>query len=258
MKYILFHLWGPLSIHSYGVCIAAAVAAFTTLVQRDPRFDALGLKDVFHKILGVGIATALFFGKLLYLISESPYFSYIDLIKFWEGGFSVLGSTLGVLFVVPWYILSLNIPLLPFFDLIALYAGLLQGIGRIGCFFAGCCFGSISRTLWAVRYHDPLCAAPLDVWIHPTQLYSAALLIGIFFLMTRWLQYQFIRPGQLTALYLMLASGERFMTDFWRDDRIITNGYLSYHQWVALGIIASATLFYSIMSTKHALQSKAI
>lgn len=115
MNYILFHLWGPFSIHSYGLCIALAVALFTTFVQRDPRFMRLQLEDVFHKILGVGIAAAIFFGKFLYLISEASDPQLIDLFRFWEGGFSVLGSTIGVLLVIPWYIHSLNIPLLPFF-----------------------------------------------------------------------------------------------------------------------------------------------
>lgn len=251
MNYILFHLWGPFSIHSYGLCIALAVALFTTFVQRDPRFMRLQLEDVFHKILGVGIAAAIFFGKFLYLISEASDPQLIDLFRFWEGGFSVLGSTIGVLLVIPWYIHSLNIPLLPFFDLIALYAGLLQGIGRVGCFFAGCCFGAPSHALWAVRYHDPLCSAPLDTWLHPTQLYSAALLIAIYFLMTRVIQYRVTSAGQLGAIYLMLASAERFVTDFMRDDRIISTSFLSYHQWVALGIIAGAALFYKIISMQR-------
>ena len=43
--------------------------------------------------------------------------------------------------------------------------------------------------------------------------------------------------GQLFSIYLVLASSERFIVDFWRADRIMINNFLSFHQIVALCII---------------------
>ena len=52
-----------------------------------------------------------------------------------------------------------------------------HGIGRLGCFFAGCCWGSACSLPWAVTFTDPrahaLTGVPLGVPLHPTQLYEA-------------------------------------------------------------------------------------
>src|SRR5579863_1822147 len=50
-------------------------------------------------------------------------------------------------------------------DLFAMAVALGEAVGRIGCFFAGCCYGKIAHVAWAVHDHGAL--------RHPTQLYSA-------------------------------------------------------------------------------------
>jgi len=243
MKYRLLHLWGPFAIHSYGVCIALGLALFTLLVTRDQRFNLLNLRDHFFAILTIGIGGTLLGGRILYALSEQPYLlSPVELFTFWQGGFSILGGVIGVLISVPAYLMYYKIPVLPFFDLIAIYAGLLQSIARVGCFFAGCCFGKPFLGTWAVQYTDHLCAAPLYQWLHPAQLYSALTLFIIFLLMKYFFQTILKKPGQLATTYLILISLERFIIDFWRDDRILSTPYFSYNQWVALGLLILATL----------------
>lgn len=40
-----------------------------------------------------------------------------------------------------------------------------EAVGRIGCYFHGCCYGTVCNLPWAVHQHD--------AWRHPTQIYSA-------------------------------------------------------------------------------------
>jgi phosphatidylglycerol:prolipoprotein diacylglycerol transferase len=146
-----------------------------------------------------------------------------------------------------------RIPLLPFLDLIATYAPLLQSIARLGCFFAGCCFGCVTQVPWATLYTDSASLAPTGMMLHPAQLYSAFGLLLVFIIMYFVARKKCTIPGQQGALYLMLASGERFLTDFWRGDRETVNALtqygiaLSFHQLLALGIIMIAgILFFSV------------
>ena len=249
MRYQLFHIWGPIAIHSYGVFIALGLIIFTFFVSHDRRFKKLHLSRHFFSIICVGTVAAFLGGKILYCISEDDHFSsYTDLLYFWQGGLSVMGSFLGIFLLLPCYLYYCNVAIVPFFDLISIYGGILQGVSRIGCFLAGCCFGKPTSVPWAVTYTDPLCAAPMNTFIHPTQLYSAACLLFIFLLMKYKLQYVFTHKGQLSGVYVMLVCLERFAIDFYRDDRILVTSFLSYNQYVALGLFGVACVFFMYCS----------
>ncbi len=253
MKFELLHIWGPFAIHSYGLFIALGIFAFTWLIKKHKQFTQLKLQNKFIEILMIGIISGLVGGRLLSIIIEPETFNgLLEMVAFWQGGFSVLGSLLGVLAVVPWYLKKINVPILPLFDLAAIYAPLLQSIARLGCFFAGCCHGITAKLLpWAIIYTDPQTIAPLHVPLHPTQLYSSATLLGIFILMYFVIQHKFKKPGQLLMIYLMLASTERFIIDFWRADRVIVGNMFSFTQLIALGIVFSSAVFLSYAQKKH-------
>ena len=61
-----------------------------------------------------------------------------------------------------------------------------QAVGRLGCLLAGCCYGHPTDAPWGVTFTNPLAAAnvgtPLDVSLHPTQLYesvAALVILGV-------------------------------------------------------------------------------
>lgn len=247
MQRELIHIYGPFSIYSYGLAIAIGLALIVWLMQRHPKFSRLNLHHHFTSIVSVGIISGLVGGRLLYTLSESDgATTLLDFLAYWQGGFSVLGCILGVTVTLPLWLRYCKIPVLPFLDLLAIYAPLLQGISRIGCFCAGCCYGLPTSLPWAVIYADQNSSAPLGVYIHPTQLYSAGILLCIFVLFYFILQYRLVKPGQLFSLYLVCASLERFVVDFWRADRTFFDNpsfaIFSINQWIALGIIAGADI----------------
>jgi len=233
----LLHICGPISIYSFGVAIAVGLLAFIKGVQAHPQFKELKLEGKFTEILILGIASALIGGRFLFAISEPEGLSALpELFMPWKGGLSLLGGIIAVLLVVPWYLKRIRVPVLPFFDLIAIYTPLLQSIARIGCFLAGCCHGAPTNGSWGYTYTDPASAAPIGIPLYPTQIYSAVALFIIFILLYGVFQYRCRKPGQLTALYLMLASVERFAIDFLRGDRTMVTSLLSVSQITAIAL----------------------
>ncbi len=240
MWHTVLNIYGPLSIHGYGLMIALGLLVFLYLLQRDPRFIQLKLEDRLSGLLIIGILAALFGGRILFFITNPEFYGqFIDLFTFFKGGFSILGSVLAVFITLSAYLYYLKIPIVPFFDLIALYTPLLQSIARIGCFFAGCCYGLPTSAPWAIIYTDQESIAPLYVCLHPTQLYSAIGLLLIFVLLYFVLQYRFTKPGQLGCLYLLLIGLERFIVEYWRGDEV-TDALFSLNQYVAAALIIGA------------------
>lgn len=90
-------------------------------------------------------------------------------------------------------------------------------LGRIGCFFGGCCFGAPTDGPFGVIFPEgslPFRYYGGAVPIHPTQLYEAVALLIIFFIL--------IAFGKKHAfpLYCMLYGAARFMIEWFRaDDR---------------------------------------
>ena len=95
---------------------------------------------------------------------------------------------------------------------LALPAG--EAIGRIGCFFNGCCYGTKCDASRAIYQHG--------AWRHPTQLYSAiaaALICAVIW----FSRGQMKREGDSFKLYLLLYGVSRFAIEFARDRSVVWN-----------------------------------
>lgn len=99
---------------------------------------------------------------------------------------------------------------------------LAHAFGRVGCFLAGCCYGSPSGRAPGVAFTDPLSEVPqayLGVPLHPVQLYEAAGNLIIFGALA-WLSHRGKRRagGTILAVYALSYSALRFMLEFLRGD----------------------------------------
>ena len=128
----------------------------------------------------------------------------------------------------------------------------MQGFGRFGCFFSGCCYGKTCSLPWAAIYTDIDSKAPLYLAIHPTQIYSALLQFGLFFFLYLFLQHKNKRTGILFFSYIAGTSMIRFSVDFLRWDREFLPYFkgFSISQIIAIlvficGITGILTIFFS-------------
>lgn len=251
----LIHIYGPLGIQVYGLFIMLAIIITIYIIRRDKRFSQLKLEPIYLNIISISIIAGIFGARLLEVISEpQAYPHWYDAFCIWQGGFSILGAILGVIIIAPLYLKKIKVPILPICDLVAIYAPLLQSIARLGCFTAGCCHGTPTHSFFAVIYTNPESFAPQGIAIHPTQLYSSAILFIIFIFMYCIGQKILKKPGELFATYLMLVSSERFIVDFWRDERIMINNFLSFYQLVALIIFFIALWWIAKKHINHKLR----
>lgn len=130
-----------------------------------------------------------------------------------------------------------------YFDLVMPAVAMAQGFGRIGCFFAGCCYGRETASWFSIMYtHSDF--APNQVHLIPTQLMSSAgdFLIAAFLL---WFSAKAVKDGMTGAMYLILYSVGRFVIEIFRDDARGALGALSTSQIISIGtLLCGVALMY--------------
>lgn len=122
-------------------------------------------------------------------------------------------------------------------------------LGRIGCFFAGCCYGRPADVAWAVTFTDSDSAGPLGQPVHPTQLYEAMWWFGVFVMLLALRRLPNRRRGLICLVFLTAFPLGRLVVEHFRDDP--TRGWLieswfgeavSNGQGMALGVLAVAAV----------------
>jgi phosphatidylglycerol:prolipoprotein diacylglycerol transferase len=126
-----------------------------------------------------------------------------------------------------------------------------HAIGRIGCFAAGCCWGTECHLPWAVTFTSmaasQLVGVPLGLPLHPTQLYESAAEFAIFGI----LYWRFGRPhgrGDIISLYLMLYGAARFLVEFFRyhEQGNLWGTPLDASQWISLVLFAVGAAHFAV------------
>lgn len=242
MRRELLHLCGPFSIYSYGLAIAIGLIVFSYLCMKNKTIMRIISAERFIETVGISLIVGLTGARVLYLLNSWRQIeSYGEIFAVWSGGLSVLGGIIAILIVIPWYLKYIKVPVLPFLDAVSVNAPLLHSIARLGCFMAGCCYGKPSSLAWAITYTDVDSEAPVNIPLHPTQLYTAFLLL-ITFLIFRYIIYPRIKtPGTMLMIYLVFEGIIRFSMDYVRDDIEYFTWdkvhIFSAHQWISLGMI---------------------
>lgn len=115
------------------------------------------------------------------------------------------------------------------------------GIGRIGCFIGGCCYGIETSLPWAVDFGD-------HVLRHPTQIYESLFHFAAAILFTYWRKHQ-ILPGKLLKIYYLVYFAYRFVTEWIRPEPRLISGLTPYQ-------VSAAILFlvFGILLFRHNLR----
>lgn len=127
-----------------------------------------------------------------------------------------------------------------------------HGFGRIGCFFAGCCYGKETSGPLGMKFPD------LKNPVYPTQLYEAIFLC-IFFAVLCYLAFKVNTKGNLNmGIYCIGYGIFRFLIEFLRgDDRGKLFNLLSPSQfWSIVMIIIGVFLIFALPKIEAAIKAK--
>ncbi len=236
---------GPITFHMYGLMIA--IGFFAALVMTLRRGKKQGYdEDIIYGIFFCAIIGGMAGTRLLYYIVELPSILKDPSILWnFKNGYVVYGGIIGGIVTSMVYCRMKKTAFLPYFDLVMPAVSFAPGFGRIGCLFAGCCYGRETDAWYGVTFHNSG-FAPNGVKLIPTQLISSA---GDFLICGLLLAYarRSPRTGRVAAAYLLLYGVGRFVVEFLRNDYRGSVGVLSTSQLISIGIVAAGILMYAVM-----------
>ncbi|AZZ37841.1 prolipoprotein diacylglyceryl transferase [Bdellovibrio sp. qaytius] len=201
--------FGFIQVPTFYLVISLSITFVLLLVNaelnQNPKIDRKITFDIALIIMLTGFVG----GRLAHVFYEEFAFYQefpLEVFKFWKGGFVFYGGFILSLISVFAYLRAKKQNFYFWADFLTPYLALSYALGRIGCFFEGCCYGTHCELPWAVAGR------------HPTQLYMVVaeliLIMGIVL---------FSRSRKLTTglVFLMWVCGHsinRFVIEFYRED----------------------------------------
>lgn len=245
---------GPITLHTYGLFVAIGFFVGLLVTVRLGKSEGFGSQQIMDMGFII-ILSAIIGSRVMYVLMNASYYTRapLDMLKIWEGGLVFSGGVLGVVLTMLWYVKRHSLPLGKIADLWAPAIAVGQGIGRIGCFMAGCCYGKPTDSICGVVFtHSHSLARPLNVPLHPTQIYSS-LSCFVIFLVVLVLYSKKKFEGQVFLWLMIMHSTARLAIERFRgDDRgILLGSNMSMTQLVAILIlITSVGILFVVKSKK--------
>lgn len=222
----LFELFGR-GVYLYGICIAIGIAAcFALLIFTMGRLkfnDYSSNVIVIIGVLSTGLGflfAALFQATYNYIEDPSVGFKLGD-ITFLGGLIGGAGTFIGVYFLfmkvirpknsVKFFSGEMNATLTDALPFIPIGIVIAHAFGRLGCFFAGCCYGRPTDAWYGLP-----CANGISGNVVPTQLFEMIFLFALAAVMA--LLYYRNKFNYNFSVYMIAYGIWRFVLEFFRDD----------------------------------------
>lgn len=251
MKPVLFEFWG-VKIYGYGLMIMIGIIAAIFLFSYRSKKKQYNDDNIWDMSI-LAIIFGIIGGKVLYIVTDIKYIiAQPSVLKNIGNGFVIYGAIFGGILAVYLYSRKKGWNILNVFDLVIPSLPLAQGFGRIGCFLAGCCYGSVTTLPIGVEFHNsPF--VPANVHVHPTQIYSSVFdFLLTFFLL--WYGRRERKSGRVFSLYLIIYSIGRFLIEFLRDDPRGHVSIFSTSQFISLFIVLIGVLLFNFERIKETLK----
>ena len=236
---------GPFTVHTYGLMTGIGIIAAYLVVEYLAKKKGLAFEQTFGLLI-----YCLIFGyagsKLLYTLTVLPkVIADPSLFRSMiSTGWVVFGGLLGGILGGYVFCRQKHLPAWKYYDIGLPAVALAQGFGRIGCFFAGCCYGMETSCPVYIMFKNSQ-YAPNHVHLVPTQLYSSAGDFLLFFFLLLYDRKWKKNDGEVTGLYLILYSAGRFVIEFFRGDLARgAIGPLSTSQFIGLFTLAVGLILY--------------
>ena len=232
---------GPLTLQTFGLCLALAFLACGVLVGQ--RLRELGKPvDWAYEVVLAAFAGGIVGARIDYLLQNSAAFE-ADPVGATFGGTRLVffGGLVGGIGGVALWARRRRFVSWQLADIAGAAVALGYAIRRVGCQVSGDGdYGEPSDLPWAMSY--PEGTVPTDVEVHPTPVYES-LLMGIAALVL-WRLRDRVRPGTIFALYLLIAGVERFLVEFIRRNDPALLGLTVAQLFAVLSAAAGTALLF--------------
>ncbi|MBQ7347832.1 MAG: prolipoprotein diacylglyceryl transferase [Clostridia bacterium] len=230
----------------YGIFFYTGILIAATAALLICRRKKVAWYDVAYSAVYVMIG-AILGAKLLFLAVSFRQIitEHIPFTAVLKGGFvfygGLLGGVLGLLIYIKQFRMRMN-------ELCEIYATVLplgHAFGRVGCFFAGCCYGIPYDGRLSYTYHYSIGNTPTNTPLLPIQLIETMGLLLIFaILLIVYLKNREKADGTIVLLYLILYPILRFILEFFRGDMERGKyGWFSTSQWVSLALFCGVIIY---------------
>jgi len=265
MYRILFTI-GSFPIYSYGVMIALAFITAILLAMKETKKSGEDPERFLDISLYV-IIGALVGGRLGYVLTYLDYYlkNPVKIFYFRQGGLSFLGGFI-VAYSLYWlYVKRAKISFWKYADFAAPSVAIGIGIGRIGCFLNGCCYGLVSEnygikfpslhlsSVYLQQLNDGLIASgsSYTLPVFPTQIYTSLYWFLIFFIL-HWMKKYKKYDGFLILSFFILYSISRFFVEYFRfyENNYKVFNLLTITQAILLLVVLASLVFMNILKKR--------
>lgn len=153
-------------------------------------------------------------GARLYYCIFNGVNSFVEIFEIWKGGLAIYGGVIGGFFGILLHSIIKKVPLAKCCDLAAPCLILGQSVGRIGCYFAGCCYGIETASEWLKVF--PLSVKINGVW-HLSTFFYESFFDFAGFVVLLILTFKTKKQGVVTCWYLIIYGFIRFILEGFRD-----------------------------------------
>jgi len=221
-------------ISIYGIMIfLSLVANIVVVVVLAEKYDFTKIEIVcliFYE--GIGIILG---GKILTFIQNYQEFGgEFDLIG---TGLTAYGGMIGALLFLLAFSIQFRKSFRKMLFIFVPPIPLMYGIGKIGCFFAGCCHGIEYNGLGSVAHHH-LNATTDNIRLFPVQLVETAVFVGIFIYLI-YVHWRNRFDMKTVGITFILCGLSKFLLDFLRMSHI--GQIISSNQWISLVAVIVGT-----------------
>ncbi len=236
--------FGFIQIPMYGIMGATGAVVAVLIATLTKNRYGIKRDDILYSACFAGIGV-LIGAKILYAIATLPH-----IIENYEvysadkqtlfttllSGYVFYGGLIGGIIMGMIYGKIYKINPLKLVDIYAPLIPLIHGFGRIGCFFAGCCYGMPSEKYGV--YFKALGGAPQGVKLFPIQLVEAGINFVVFAVLIILAVKKVFKLGGITGAYLSVYAVERFILEFFRYDSIRGSAFgISTSQWISIVLL---------------------
>ncbi|HNQ35488.1 MAG TPA: prolipoprotein diacylglyceryl transferase [bacterium] len=229
---------GAFPIYTYGVMAALGVGLSAWLGIRRAVRSGLS-EDLVYNFVFITIISGLLGARLVHVAAEWVYYRnhLLEIFLIRRGGLAVQGALLAGMATANFYLARLRLPARTVLDHFFVYLPLGQAIGRLGCFFNGCCYGMDTRLPWGLHFPG------LSETVHPTQLYYLLADLLLLAFLVR-LGRNRTPGGTITAAYLVGFGLIRCLLDPLRGDLLPAFLGLYATQWYGILFILIGLVVY--------------